>query len=104
MDSSKNSIECLALLSHLLLGSSGDNPSSETAALPDRAEDISAIISTFSSQDFDELWSLANSHHVIVRTFPTLHEILLAEKHERADWARDAMIKEKARIDHALSF
>jgi hypothetical protein len=107
MDSSKNSIECLALLSHLLLGSSGDNPSSETAALPDRAEDISAIISTFSSQDFDELWSLANSHHVILRTFPALHRVLVASgsaDSDRARWVDQAIVKEQARIQHALSF
>src|ERR1700685_1111245 len=101
MDSSKNSIECLALLSHLLLGSGGNNPSSETPALPDRVEDISAIISTFSSQDFDELWNLANSHHVIARTFPALHRVLAASgsaDSDRARWVDQAIVKEQARI------
>jgi hypothetical protein len=107
MDSSKNSVECLALLSHLLLGSRGNDLLSGASALPDRAEDISAIISTFSSQDFDELWSLANSHHVIARTFPGLHRVLVASgsaDSDRARWVDQAIVKEQARIQHALSF
>ena len=107
MNSSQNSPECLALLSHLLLGSRSNDFSAGTPAPPDRPEDISAIISTFSSEDFDELWSLANSHHVIARTFPALHRVLVASgsaHSDRAQWVNQAIVKERARIRHALSF
>jgi len=72
------------LLSQLLLGVEDNNVSGSTASVlpdrgPDRNEDISRIISTFSPQDFADLWSLANSHHVIARAFPVLHRKMLAQ-------------------------
>src|ERR1700677_95937 len=98
MNASDRPTKCIEVLSQLLLSPGGQSAQSSGDG------DLARTLSALRPQEFDELWSLANSHHVIARTFPKLHEILLAEKHERADWARDAMIKEKARIDHALSF
>jgi hypothetical protein len=100
MDSSKNSTKCLTLLSKLLLGR-GDN---HVPASPPHGEDIGRMVSTFSPQDFGELWNLANSHHVIARTFPILHQAMLAHGHDRAGWVDHALTKERARIRHALSF
>jgi hypothetical protein len=109
MDVAKNSTKCLTLLSQLLLGVEDNNVSGSTASVlpdrgPDRNEDISRIISTFSPQDFADLWSLANSHHVIARAFPVLHRKMLAQGHDQADWVDHAIVKERARIQHALSF
>ncbi|MGA9390826.1 MAG: hypothetical protein WBV69_10305 [Candidatus Sulfotelmatobacter sp.] len=98
----KNSTKCLTLLSHLLLCGDPNN-----GAATDRAgnsENIAEIVSTLSREDFGELWSLANSHHVIARTFPALHRAMVAENNERADWVARALVKEQARIEHALSF
>jgi hypothetical protein len=108
MDSAKdsaanNSTKYLALLSQLLLGAE-DTQASNIAATPDRSYDISRMVSRFSPQDFGELWNLANSHHVIARAFPVLHRRMVAEGHDQADWVDHAMAKERARIQHALSF
>jgi len=107
MDVAKNSTKCLTLLSQLLLGVEDNNVSGSTASVlpdrgPDRNEDISRIISTFSPQDFADLWSLANSHHVIARAFPVLHRKMLAQGHDQADWVDHAIVRERARIQHAL--
>ena len=108
MDSAKenaanNSTKYLALLSQLLLGAEGMQ-ASNIAATPDRSYDISRMVSRFSPQDFGELWSLANSHHVIARAFPVLHQRMVADGHDQADWVDHAIAKERARIQHALSF
>src|ERR1700722_14296624 len=100
MDSSNNSTKCLTLLSRLLLGLADNN----VPASPKHREDIGRMVSTFSPQDFGELWSLANSHHVIARTFPVLHPAMLAHGHDWAEWVDHALTKERARIRHALSF
>jgi hypothetical protein len=95
MNGSDHSMKCLRLLSQLLLN---PRPISKLDENPE------STVSTLSPQEFGELWSLANSHHVIARTFPQLHELMLLERRDRADWAKGAIVKEKARIEHALSF
>jgi hypothetical protein len=105
MDGAKNSTDCLTVLSRLLLECDQNN--GQRAARPVREssrEDSAALVSTFSPQDFGELWNLANSHHVIARAFPALHEVLAAVGHERAEWAGQVLLKERARIERALSF
>ena len=97
MDNAKNSTTYLKVLSKLTLGS-------ESAPAPGSEADLAGIVSKFSPQDLGALWSLANSHHVIMRALPGLHRIMLAAKHDRADWADHAVVKEKIRIDRALSF
>jgi hypothetical protein len=66
--------------------------------------DISATIASFGPQDFGELWGLAGSHHVVMRAFPELHRLMLAQGIKFADSVNNAMEKERARIVHALSF
>jgi hypothetical protein len=104
MDSSKNSTKCLTLLSKLLLGLEDNEDNNNVPASPKRRADIGRMVSTFSPQDFGELWSLANSHHVIARTFPILHQAMLAHGHDLAEWVDHALTKERARIQRALSF
>lgn len=99
MDNAKNINKCLALLSQLLLEATDNN-----LVAPAGNANISTTISAFTAEDFDELWSLANSHHVIARTFPRLHQAMVASGHERAEWVDQAIIKERERIQHALSF
>jgi hypothetical protein len=104
MDVTKSSTKCLRLLSQLVLGLEGKNAPGNPGKVSDCTAEISRVVSTFSPQDFGELWSLANSHHVIARAFPRLHERMLEEGHDQAEWADHALSKERARIQHALSF
>jgi len=85
-----------------LLGSDAENNSSSLGS--GTAEAIAQLASALTSQDFDELWNLANSHHVLARTFPLLHRVMLAHGLNRADWVEQAVVKEQSRIQHALSF
>jgi len=103
MDAATNSTKYLKLLSQLLMSPSGNGPSgslNEAAG----ADDVTSVVSHLSPQDFGELWSLANSHHVIARAFPVLHQKMVAAGHDQADWVDQAIAKEHARIQHALSF
>jgi hypothetical protein len=95
MDGAKNSAKCLTLLSRLLLEACNDN---------DNDNGIVETVSTFTPPDFAELWSLATSHHVIARAFPVLQRLLAASARDRADWTEQALLKERARIQRALSF
>jgi len=106
MDGAKNS-RCLTLLSQLLLGLDEYKGSDLPAGRVPMHECISRIsetVANFSPQDFGELWGLAASHHVILRAFPALHRIMAAQGHERAEAVHHAIEKEKARINHALSY
>jgi hypothetical protein len=104
MNIAENSTESLRLLSHLLLGVNGNGEPAGSREAQFRSEHISRILASFSPQDYGELWNLANSHHVVARTFPALHQLLVAQRHERSAWAETALTKEHARIQHALSF
>lgn len=92
MDGAKNSTRCLTLLSQLLLGKD------------DSQSQISATVASFGPPDFGELWALAASHHVIMRAFPGLHSIMVAQGNQWAEAVERAVEKERRRIDHALSF
>jgi hypothetical protein len=103
MDANDSSTMCLRLLSQLVL--QGGNKSAVAGkGTRDSWEDVARTVSTLSPQDLGELWGLANSHHVIARTFPQLREFMVGEKHDRVDWVDTAIVKEKTRIAHALSF
>src|SRR3989442_736285 len=89
----KNSTKCLALLSQLLLTS----PGSDTGA--------SSPDTCLSQIDFNELFGVANSHHVIVRSFPPLLQILSAQGDSKmAERVRNGLDAERIRIQHGLSF
>src|SRR5216684_666015 len=107
MDGAKNSTSCLTLLSQLLLGLDGENGShSNASARPQRdcTNEVTATVASFGPPDFGELWGLAASHHVIMRAFPDLHRVMVAQGNQWAEAVDRAMEKERKRIDHALSF
>lgn len=107
MNGAKNSTRCLTLLSQLLLGIDSNNDpqaNGSRGTRRDSTDEIIATIGTFGPQDFGELWGLAASHHVVMRAFPDLYRLMVAEGNEWAESVHRAMEKEQARIDHALSF
>jgi hypothetical protein len=107
MTAAQNSTACLALLSQLVLGvdgCSGADGNSEPPSMNTWAEEIARTVDLYDRQDFGELWSLATSHHVILRAFPALHEAMVAQAKEESRWCENALLKEQARIEHALSF
>jgi len=107
MNGAKNSTRCLTLLSQLLLGiDSNRDPhgSAKPGTRRDSTDEIIATINSFGPQDFGELWGLAGSHHVVMRAFPELYRLMVAQGNEWAESVHRAMEKEQARIDHALSF
>src|SRR5260370_9548381 len=107
MDGAKNSTRCLTLLSQLLLGLHRENSShSNASARPQRdcTNEVTATVASFGPPDFGELWGLAASHHVIMRAFPDLHRVMVAQGNQWAEAVDRAMEKERKRIDHALSF
>ena len=107
MNSATTSSGNLTLLSHLLLAV-GANDGAELATAPRVTQTLRAGIgqslAAYGPQDLQELWNLANSHHVILRAFPGLYRLMLAEGNDSVAWVEQAMEKERQRIDHALSF
>jgi hypothetical protein len=92
--------QSLILLSRLLLGpqDDGDSSSSKMAGLGFDVRDISR-------QEFDDLLTLANSNHVVVRGLGILLDMMRGAKDDaRAEWAQTAIEAERARITKALSF
>ena len=107
VNGAKNSTACLTLLSQLLLGldgKSGTELPPGRIPQPQSLSEITRMIATFGPQDFGEIWGLATSHHVIMRAFPELHRVMVAEGNDSAEGVAHAMEKERARVDHALSF
>jgi Uncharacterised nucleotidyltransferase len=86
----------LGLLSRLLF--TPGHPSSQTEAL---AAEVAAI----SREEFDDLVSLANLNHVIIRGMEIFLEIARdAHDEVRAQWALTALATEHVRIDNAMPF
>jgi hypothetical protein len=104
MDRAKNSTGSLILLSHLLLSENEKSTEASGVSSLQPHREISRALSTYGPQEFGGLWSLATSHHVIMRAFPRLHEVMMTVGSEHSDWVDRAIAKERARIDHALSF
>jgi hypothetical protein len=92
----KNSPDSIALLSALLTGFK----SADTSRL-----DPLVHPATLNIEDLQQLWSLANSHHVVLRSFPALQQMMLSEGNtESAEWAGLAIDNERLRIGRALTF
>jgi hypothetical protein len=105
----KNSTKCLTLLSRALfsefpLMSGTDTLSAEPRPTTDRNNAFPEAVASFGVRDFAELWELAKSHHVILRGFPALCQSLPAKHSAVADWLDHAIVKERSRVSHALSF
>ena len=106
MDGARNSTRCLTLLSQLMLGLGGGSvskSSEDRVHSHQRIEEVVRTVSTFSPQDFGELWGLAASHHVIMRAFPALYDVMVTRGIERAEAVDHAIANERSRIDNALS-
>jgi hypothetical protein len=87
-----HSARCVARLSVLLFGS-------------DRGEGTNRAIEDVASYDRErlgQLWGLATSHHVLMRTFPALHQLMAAQGNSRSEWLENVVKTEHARIHHAL--
>ena len=95
MNDAKDCNKLLTALSQILLVAG--THAVDTAACP------AEYAASLSNREFAELWRLATSHHVIMRTFPVLLEAPGRES-ALAESIRQAMIKEEARIAHALPF
>jgi hypothetical protein len=91
MNGIKNSTKSLTLLSGLLLA-------------PDSKE-VAALARSLTPGDMKDVWDLATSHHVIMRTCPRLQEHLAAAGlSAAAQWAAQEVEKERVRINHALTY
>jgi len=102
----RDSPRSFQLLSELLFGVIPSNPGqSGGAAVPIKLPSLSPKVRTLTTQDFEELRSLAMRNHVIVRTFDGLARMLEIEGHrEGVEWVSRAIESEQKRIDHALGF
>lgn len=90
MNDTANLPKSFRLLSELLLG--GTTRTARAAA-------------GLESQDLAELTELAISHHVIMRSFPVLHQLMGDNGNaEGAEFVANAIEKERARIQHAVTF
>jgi hypothetical protein len=99
----KNSARCLGLLSQVLLSNNQDQEKSGNAKA-NNGSGAALPVKSFSSDDFGDLWNLANSHHVIMRAFPRMRQMMEAQGNDKLGWIDRAITKERARINHAVSF
>src|SRR5580704_18494587 len=106
MHGTTNSTGCLNILSQLVLPvnrNNGDHFGGRVS--PNAATDaVGHAVATYGLENFKELFTLASSHHVIMRTFPALRGMLVAAQNDSAEYVANAIAKEQARIDLALSF
>jgi len=63
------------------------------------------FIRRLSRQQFQEMLTVANSNHVVMRSMETLREIVTAANDdEKGEWATEALENERFRITRAVSF
>jgi hypothetical protein len=90
----------MTFLSRLLLVQQDSNSASSSMAMWLRSE-----VRNISREQFDDLMTLADSNHVLVRGLEVFLKMMPdAEDDFRAEWARSALATERARITKALSF
>jgi hypothetical protein len=106
MNGVANSTKCLILLSEILLGrASGSAVQSANSAGAGSRKGLPHMAASFSQEELLELKTLADSHHVTMRTFPALRQMLTLEGNlQSAEWAEHVIETERARIHNALSF
>lgn len=100
MNGTNNSSKYLTLLSRALLGSANEDLGQSKHR--DHTEALS--LSTLGLDELGELWTLATSHHVIMRSFPAFLRAVDAVGNDKAEWIEGTMAQEQTRIQHALSF
>lgn len=94
MDEATNSSRSLTLLSNLLL----------RADQLEGLEQIGEEVARYERDDLGQLWSLATAHHVIMRAFPKLKQLMTGNGNARVEWVDAAIKTEQKRIFEALSF
>jgi hypothetical protein len=72
----------------------------EDVASNQKARDVA----DYGREHLGQLWALATSHHVIMRTFPTLYHAMTMESDARSRWLENALKTERTRIRNALCF
>jgi len=92
IDSTVHSTRCFTQLSALLFGS--DQSDGTKRAIRD--------VSSYDREHLGQLWGLATSHHVLMRTFPALDRGMATQGNSRSEWLENAVKTEHARIHHAL--
>jgi hypothetical protein len=102
MKGTNNSSRCIDVLSRALFEGHA-TPDVGDAPQFDRRRRVDTT-SRLGPSDFSELWALATSHHVILRTFPRLQRAFVPESNGQAQAMDRAVVQEHARVDHALSF
>lgn len=107
MNGVKNSTKCLTLLSEILL-TQDENAALPAPPLPEDgggAEQKSRAVAALCPEELAELDALATSHHVIMRAFPRLQQMMsLGGSPQGSEWAGKIVEKERFRIKNALSF
>lgn len=102
MEGVRNATKCLTLLSEVLL--SKDSATNPTHVYQHHAESQARITAGLSSEELGELEGLAQSHHVLVRSFPRLQQLMqLGGNSENAAWAQTVLAAEQRRIQNALT-
>jgi hypothetical protein len=90
----------MVLLSRLLLA-----PQDRDSSTPRMPEDLRRDITSISREQFNDLLTLANFNHVVVRGMTTFLAIVReASDGVRAQWALDALAEEEGRIKTAVPF
>ena len=104
MNGVTDSTKCLILLSEILVARDSGSTSSSDRRESHALEQLSRVAACLSQKELLELSALANSHHVTMRTFPALRQMMTLEGNSQsAEWVEDAIEKERARIQNALS-
>jgi hypothetical protein len=94
MNGVTNSTKCLILLSEILLSQGSGHE-----------EELSRVAACLSHEELLELSALASSHHVTMRTFPALRQMITLEGNSQSsEWIDDTIEQERVRINNALSF
>ena len=90
----------MTVLSQLLLAPRG-TAGSRSALVPEAAPALHEI----SREQFDELVTLANLNHVIVRGLSAFVQVMRASNDDiRVEWAETELARERARITNAVTF
>jgi hypothetical protein len=107
MNGMKGSTRCLRLLSQVLMGRDGNYNSNIDAPLIPPSDGGTSLSQAFSSlvpEELSELWALATSNHVLLRSFLPARRVLAEDGSGAADWCGQAIVKEQERVHHALTF
>lgn len=80
-------------------------PQRQTPGLASFVDELKMEVTQFSEAEFNQLSTLANTNHVLMRALETFRQTALAAgDYTRARWAADALAAERTRIDNAIAF